>query len=144
MLRILFLLFLLVPLVEVYLFIRVGSLIGPLATVAICILTAVTGSFLVRAQGTQTIRRVQEKLRIGEPPAIDLVEGFLLLMAGLLLMTPGFFTDIAGMLCLVPSIRTRIAMLAIRRMIVSGPVRSDTTGVIIEGEFREEQDPRLR
>jgi len=144
MLRILLLLFLFVPLVEVYLFIQVGRVIGALPTIALCIFTAVSGTWLFRQQGMQTFRRVQEKVRLGEPPAVDMVEAMLVLLAGLLLLIPGFFTDIVGLLCLIPPVRARLARALTRRLTVNRPGRTDKGFVIIEGEYEEEQDKRLR
>jgi len=144
MLRLLFLLFLLVPLVEVYLFIQVGSVIGALPTIALCILTAMLGTWLFRQQGLQTVRRVQEKIRQGETPAIELIEGVILILAGLLLLTPGFFTDITGLLCLLPGMRARIARAIISSLPRVQAGQTDQKTVIIEGEFWEEQDKRLR
>lgn len=144
MLRILFLLFLIVPLVEVYLFIQVGRVIGALPTIALCIFTAVSGTWLFRQQGMQTFRRVQEKVRLGEPPAVDMVEAMILLLAGLLLLVPGFFTDIVALLCLIPPVRARLARALTRRLTVIRPATTEKGFVIIEGEFEEEQDKRLR
>jgi UPF0716 protein FxsA len=144
MLRFLLLLVLFVPLLEVYLFIQVGRVIGALPTIALCIFTAVSGSWLFRLQGLQTFRRVQEKIRLGEPPAVDMVEAVILLLAGLLLLIPGFLTDIAGLLCLIPPVRASLARVVTRRLTVIRPGRSEQGVVIIEGEFEEEQDKRLR
>jgi len=144
MLRLLFLLFLLVPLIEIYLFIQVGSVIGALPTIALCILTALLGTWLFRQQGLQTVRRVQEKIRQGDTPAVELIEGVILILAGLLLLTPGFFTDLTGLLCLLPGMRARIAHVIIRRLPRVQARNADPKTVIIEGEFFEEQDKRLR
>ena len=144
MFRILFILLLLVPLMEVYVFIKVGSLLGALPTVMLCILTAMLGTWLFRQQGMQTIRRVQEKLSQGEMPATDLVEGFILLLAGILLLLPGFLSDIAGLICLIPGLRTRIATALLGKMLIikSGNTKNQT--VIVEGEFWKDDDKRLR
>jgi UPF0716 protein FxsA len=144
MLRLLFLLLLLLPLIEVYLFIQVGSVFGALPTIALCLLTAGLGMVLFRLQGLQTLRRAQDKVRLGEAPAIDLIEGVILILAGLLLLTPGFFTDIAGLVCLLPGVRTRFAYLIINRIPGIQANRADPEVVIIEGEFWEERDKRLR
>lgn len=143
MFRLLLLLFLLVPLIEVYLFIRIGGWLGAAPTVLLCILTAVTGAILVRLQGLQTLSRVQQKLRLGETPAVEMIEGLILLLAGVLLMVPGFFTDLAGLLCLLPPLRTWLA----ETLLGHPAILRNTAGrriVIIEGEFHEEQDRRLR
>lgn len=101
----LFLLFIIVPLVEIYFLIRVGEVIGGLETIGLVILTAFIGAFLLRIQGFYTLNRVREQLARGQIPALELLEGLLLLMAGFLLLTPGFFTDAIGFMCLVPVLR---------------------------------------
>ena len=102
---ILALLFLSVPLLEIFLFIQVGGWIGAWPTVGLVVLTAVTGAFLLRWQGLATLARVQGSLRQGRLPARELVEGMLLVFGGALLLTPGLFTDAIGFLCLVPATR---------------------------------------
>lgn len=143
MLRLLFLLLLLVPLIEVYLFVQVGRLIGPLPTIMLCIVTAFAGTWLFRLQGMQTVRRVQQKLQQREAPAVDLVEALILAIAGLLLLVPGFFSDFIGLICLVPALRTRIARVLIARFAGLRPASGKGT-VTIEGEYWEDQDKRLR
>jgi len=111
----LFLVFLLVPLVEIYLLIKVGSIIGALPTVFMVVFTAVLGAFLLRLQGFATLARFQRSLAQGELPASTLIEGALLLLAGALLLTPGFFTDAVGFILLVPPLRRRFAGHLLRR-----------------------------
>lgn len=142
MFRILFLFVLLVPLIEVYLFVQVGRLIGALPTVLLCILMAFVGTWLFRLQGLQTVRRIQQKLNQHELPALDLVEAGILALAGLLMLIPGFFSDFIGLVCLIPAVRTRIAQLFVSRF-AGRMVRPDQT-VVIEGEYRVEEDKRLR
>ncbi|RMD78165.1 MAG: FxsA family protein [Gammaproteobacteria bacterium] len=122
--QILLLLFVLVPLLELYLLIKVGSVIGALPTVALVVLTALVGSALLRHQGLATLRRVQETLARGGVPAMELLEGALIVVGGLLLLTPGFFTDALGLLCLIPPVRRRFLRWAVRRgllILVAGP-----------------------
>lgn len=111
----LFLVFLLVPLVEIYLLIKVGSIIGALPTVFMVVFTAVLGAFLLRLQGFATLAQFQRSLAQGELPATTLIEGALLLLAGALLLTPGFFTDAVGFILLVPPLRRRFAGYLLRR-----------------------------
>ena len=92
----LFLVFLAVPLAELYLLIQIGGVIGAGWTVVLVVGTALLGAFLVRAQGVSTIRRVQQNIERGQLPAMELLEGLALLVAGALLLTPGFFTDAVG------------------------------------------------
>lgn len=102
--------FLIVPIVEIYLLIQVGSLIGVLPTVGLVILTAITGAALLRIQGLQTYLRFHRSLSEGRYPATEMLEGVALLVGGTLLLTPGFFTDGIGLVCLVPF--TRRALVA--------------------------------
>jgi UPF0716 protein FxsA len=106
----LFILFIIVPVIEIYLFIKVGGLIGALPTVGIVLLTAVVGAWMLRQQGLSTLGRVQSQLEAGALPAAEVLEGIVLLVGGALLLTPGFFTDVIGFLCLIPA--TRKAMLS--------------------------------
>jgi UPF0716 protein FxsA len=104
----LFLLFLIVPVIEVYFLIKVGSVIGGLPTVAILVLISLLGAWLVRSQGFRILTRVREELGEGRLPAAQLMDGALVLVGGLLLATPGFFTDFLGLFFLVPATRTLI------------------------------------
>ena len=143
--RSLVLLFVAVPLLELYILIHVGGLIGILPTIGICILTAVLGASLLRYQGLQTIARVQAKLSQGEIPATDMLEGVILLLCGFLLLTPGFFTDVIGFLCLVPPFRTFMATRILSQLLVKGSASSTTHhSVTIEGEFWDEENKRLK
>jgi UPF0716 protein FxsA len=98
----LFLLFTLVPLVELALLIKVGSLIGTRDTILIIIFTGVVGTLAVRAAGIQCLIRLQAELRSGRFPADEMFNGILILLAGALLITPGLITDTVGFLLLVP------------------------------------------
>jgi UPF0716 protein FxsA len=137
----LLLLFFTVPLVEIYVLIEVGGVIGAWPTIALVVLTAVIGAALIRAQGLATISRVQQELERGELPAVSIIEGALLLVAGALLLTPGFVTDTIGFLILVPPLRRRaVEAFVARRLVVTGG-RDGTGGPrVIEGEFRREDD----
>lgn len=138
---VLFLLFLLVPLAEVYLLIQVGGVIGALPTVGAVVFTALLGAFLVRRQGLATLHRAQAAVHQGAVPALEVFEGILLLVAGALLLTPGFFTDALGFLALVPPLR-RALFLALSRRVVVREVRPGADGNgrprVIEGEYRRE------
>ena len=101
----LFLAFTIVPVLEIYLLIKVGTLIGALQTVMIVIATGFIGASLARAQGLQTMMKVRESLNRGELPAEGLMDAFLIFFAGIVLLTPGFITDIAGLLMLYPPTR---------------------------------------
>ena len=140
----LLLLFFTVPLVEIYVLLEVGGVIGALPTVGLVVLTAVIGAGLIRAQGLATLGRIQAELDRGELPAVGIVEGFLLLVAGALLLTPGFVTDTLGFLVLIPPLRRRAieAFLEKRLMSVgsSAPPDDRPGPRVIEGEYRREDD----
>jgi len=145
MFKLLLLLFILIPLAEIYVLILVGGGIGALPTVSLCILTAALGTLLLRAQGIQTLKRVQDKIDRGELPATDVIEAFILLISGMLLLTPGFITDIIGFFCLVPGPRTRIATAILIWLIKQRHIHTSAVQQtdIIEGEFREETDEAI-
>jgi UPF0716 protein FxsA len=150
--QILFLLFLLVPLLEIYLLIKVGGIVGALPTVFLVVFTAVLGAGLLRIQGFSTMTRVRNTLAQGGIPAVEMLEGAVLLVAGALLLTPGFFTDAIGFLCLIPPVRRAMIKLALRRFFTpfgggrgpgAGRPPHDTPSHgprTIEGEFRREDD----
>ena len=106
----LFLLFLIVPVIEIYLLIQVGSMIGGLATVASLLFISALGAYLVRSQGFRIINEIRDELSRGRLPAAQLMDGALVFVGGVLLMTPGFFTDFLGIFFLVPASRRLIKM----------------------------------
>jgi UPF0716 protein FxsA len=103
------LIFILVPVVEIWLLITVGSEIGALPTIGLIFLTAVIGVAMIRWQGLTTLMRANERLHMGEMPAREMLEGMLLALAGVLLLVPGFATDALGFACLVPPVRHWLA-----------------------------------
>ena len=105
MFRILFLLFIIIPIVEISVLIQVGSVLGFWPTIAIVILTAWLGAKYVKQQGLATLRAVQEKTVMGQVPSEEIISGVMLLVAGVVLVTPGFVTDIIGLALLVPMVR---------------------------------------
>ena len=105
MLRVWPILFIVVPLIELYLIIKVGSLIGALWTVLLVVLTAVIGVSLLRIQGFNTLNRARQNMEAGTLPAMEMMEGMVLAVGGALLITPGFITDTLGFLCLIPASR---------------------------------------
>jgi len=105
MLRLLFILFITLPLLELYVLIHVGSGIGGLNTIALCLLTAFIGGILIRWQGLMTLMDAQRRMAAGDLPAEHAFHGILLALAGVLLFTPGFITDSAGFLLLFPPLR---------------------------------------
>jgi UPF0716 protein FxsA len=105
----LFLLFAIMPIVEISLLLNVGEMIGGWNTVAIVIFTAFFGAYLVRQQGLSTLMQAQSKMQAGSMPGQEMAEGLLLVIAGVLLVTPGFITDGIGFLFSLPFTRPTIA-----------------------------------
>ena len=105
----LFLLFAILPIVEIAILINVGEQIGGWYTVAIVILTAFAGAHLVRQEGLSTLMQAQQKMQAGVMPGQEMAEGLLLVIAGVLLVTPGFITDAIGFLLSLPMTRPLIA-----------------------------------
>jgi len=141
--RWLLLIFFSVPLAEIYVLVQVGGVIGAVPTIAIVVFTAVIGAAIIRHQGMSTLARVRHDLEQGELPAEALLEAAVLLVAGALLLTPGFVTDTLGFACLVPALRRTL----IRRFLfhrLRGAGRPPGTGPggprVIEGEFHREDD----
>ncbi|MFQ5624538.1 MAG: FxsA family protein, partial [Paracoccaceae bacterium] len=139
----LFLIFVTVPIVEIALFIEIGGWLGLFPTLAVVVLTAMAGTALVRQQGLATLARLQHSLSRGEDPVGHIAHGALILVAGVLLLTPGFFTDALGIAFLIPAIRQALiawgaARLAARVHVWAGGTahgpRHDTAGAI-DGEF---------
>ncbi|MHA3979696.1 FxsA family protein [Halovulum sp. GXIMD14794] len=100
--------FVAVPIIEIALFIQVGGWIGLWPTLAIVVLTAIAGTALMRAQGMATLAELQRRMSAGENPTGLLAHGAMILVAGVLLLTPGFFTDTVGFLLLLPPVRRAI------------------------------------
>lgn len=153
MFRVLFLLFLLVPLIEIYFLIQVGEVIGAGWTIFLVVATAVIGAFLLRMQGLSTLQRAQMSMSQHQLPAMEMMEGVALLISGGLLLTPGFFTDTFGFILLVPPFRQAL----LKKMMQSGQFSmhssmherrhfgQDRDSTIIEGEVVDkDDDPRLR
>ena len=104
----LFLAFTIIPIIEIYLLIEIGSIFGALTAVTLVILTGFLGAFLARMQGLQTLYRIQDSLSEGRMPSGELLDALLIVIAGLVLLTPGFLTDTAGFLLLIPATRNTI------------------------------------
>ncbi|KKC98363.1 FxsA family protein [Photobacterium halotolerans] len=109
MFPVLLFLFILVPIIEIALFVQVGGVLGLWPTLFLVLLTAVVGASLVRSQGIATLMSVQDRLNQGELPAQQIVEGVMLAVAGVLLLTPGFMTDTLGLVVLLPGPRAALA-----------------------------------
>ena len=100
--------FTIIPIIEIYLLIEIGSIFGALTAISLVILTGFLGAFMARMQGLQTLFRIQESLREGRMPSSDLLDALLIVIAGVVLLTPGFLTDSAGFLLLIPTTRNSI------------------------------------
>ena len=138
-----FILFLVVPFVEIYLLVEIGARIGAPWTILLVVMTAIVGAWLVRVQGLATWRRFQVSLSRSELPATALVEGLCLLIAGALLLTPGFFTDAAGFACLIPPFRRTLIRRFIQRGVwktEQGPARSPHSGEPLDGNYKRIDD----
>lgn len=148
--------FIVLPLIEIWVFIEIGAEIGAFSTIAVCVLTAVVGMAMLRVQGFATLMRARGQMDEGILPAKELFDGLCLLVAGAFLLTPGFVTDIFGFLLLVPAFRDFLRALVGRRLEThatvhvgpelggggggGAPRRGPRGGTVIEGEF-EEVDP---
>lgn len=133
------------PIVEMYLLIRVGGYLGAWPTIGLVLLTAAIGVVLLRWQGLATLTRGMRRMDLGELPAREMIEGLLLAVAGVLLLTPGFVTDVLGFALLWTRLRVTVANRLLARAGVGpgGPRRPGGGGpVVIEGEFesRTERD----
>ena len=147
MTQLLFVVFLVVPLVEIWLLIEVGSVIGAIWTVIMVVLTAMIGAALVRAQGLATLSRSQAQLRAGELPALEMFEGVALIVAGALLLTPGFFTDTVGFTLLIPPLRRRLIRAIMERKFIRPKASPEATASsngrrTLDGEFNRMDDER--
>ncbi len=161
--RIPLIIFIVIPIAELLLLFEVADWIGGVPTLLLVIVTAFVGLSVLKRQGFNTLTRANVRLRSGQLPAQEIVEGMMLAFAGALLLTPGFITDSVGFALLTPLIRRRIASKILRSGKgvffggISGrfsagthftrdrtrPGQSETEGDIVEGEYRDENSPRL-
>ena len=137
--------FLAIPVIEIAIFIQVGGLIGLWPTLALVLLTAVIGTFLVRSQGAQTLMALRRSLAELSDPSEPLAHGAMILFAGALLLTPGFFTDLLGFALLIPPLRLAVFRWLRARVRLQGfamgpgrpSARPATDDGVIDGEFEE-------
>ena len=161
---ILFILFIVMPFVEIALLIKLGDVLGFWRTIGIVVVTAVVGAYVLQAQGAATLRRVSQSMTSGEPPIKPMVDGFFLAISGAFLLTPGVVTDAIGLLLLVPPVRDAIARWGFGRIVKSAnfrvrtyeagqergeptgdagkkpgppPRKAPGNGTVIDGEFEE-------
>ena len=160
----LFFLFTTVSLLEIFVLVKVGSFLGAATTILLVIITALVGSALVRSQGLQLVAQLQQRLAQGEMPGQQLIEGIMLIITGVLLVTPGFVTDLSGLLLLQPTIRAAIAKAILANVNFSSATMGggfsqshggfsqsqsgfskpnlDNDSDIIEGEFERKDDDK--
>ena len=131
------LLFIVIPLVELYVIIAVGEEIGAFWTVILVLLTAVIGVNLLRIQGMSTLMRAQRNMAQGDVPAMEMMEGLALAVGGVLLITPGFITDSIGFLCLIPASRQAI----IRYIMTKATVQTGFGGQSEHWQSSQQQKP---
>ena len=138
------------PLVEIAVFVLVGSHIGVLATIGLVIATSVLGGVLLRIQGLGAMARISAAMERGEAPGRDLVHGLMIMVAGLLLLVPGFVTDAVGLLLFIPPVRDLGWRLIRNRIVIVGAPNSGPGAAwrrprgrtidLDEDEFRREDD----
>jgi UPF0716 protein FxsA len=137
----LILIFIVVPIVELYVIIQVGQAIGALWTIAILIADSLLGSALLRSQGRAAWRRFRVAVAEGRPPAREVIDGALIIFGGAFLITPGFVTDVIGVLLLLPPTRAAFRALLVRRFRSRLVVSLAGAGA---GAGRARRDPRAR
>jgi UPF0716 protein FxsA len=145
----------LLPLVELALLVKAGQLVGFWATLGLMVVAGVLGAFVLSRQSRGALRRAAKAIEEGRPPVADALDSALLMMAGLLLITPGFLTDLLALLLLIPPVRHALARWTIRRLLARGAIDAQPDdpqgeaagasphpteahqgkGPIIEGEF---------
>ena len=126
----LFLAFTLIPLVEIYLLIKLGQNFGAITSILLVIFTGILGAYLARMEGLRTLFRIQETLREGRMPGEELMDALLIAIAGLVLITPGFITDVVGFLLLFPFTRMLAKNWLKERMRVKSTFRDDDDVII--------------
>ena len=140
----LFVLFLAIPLIEIALFVQIGGVIGLWWTLAIVIFTAILGTTMIRTQGAMAMVNLRSSFNELRDPTEPLAHGALILIAGMLLLTPGFFTDGVGFALLMPPVRMAVFRYLAARITVAQfqmgsqtSYRSSAQGDVIDGEFEE-------
>lgn len=145
MFRIFFLIFLLVPLIELYVLIQVGSIIGALPTILLTVVTAIVGASLMKNQGVSTMQRAQQSLSQGVVPETEMMEGLFIFLGGLFLLIPGFITDTLGLLFLIPPVRHLLAKKFIQQRKSSyARYHGRDDGNIYEAEWTESKDGQVK
>ncbi len=115
-----------IPLIEIALLVKVGQAIGTWWTLAIVLASAFAGMYVLHRQGFAVMQRTMEAMAAGKPPVGPMVDGAFLMLAGLLLITPGLMTDVMALLLLIPVVRHRVAAWSVRKVLRSAYVRTST------------------
>lgn len=123
-------LFLVIPLVELYVIIQVGQAIGALNTVGLLLLDSLVGGWLMKREGFAVLRRLQDQMQQGRVPGKELVDAFLILFGGALMLAPGFLTDLVGMALLLPPVRGVVRRVLARRLTIAAVNRGGFGDVI--------------
>lgn len=122
----LFLLFTLFPILEILILMQISLLLGPLATIILVVGTGFAGASLAKLQGLQTVLRIRDNMKQGIMPGDEVIDAFLIFVAGVLLITPGLLSDICGILLLLPKTRARAKRFLVReidRLVKRGTLR---------------------
>jgi UPF0716 protein FxsA len=135
-LQVILLLFILIPIIEIAVFIQVGDILGLATTIAVVIITAVLGVNLLKKQGLKAWSEIQLKMAQGQVPALEMASAAQLLFAGGLLLTPGFVTDAVGFSLMVPAVRTLVAQFLMRRWTIQASQFSHQSSFNTSSEFK--------
>jgi UPF0716 protein FxsA len=122
----LFLLFTLFPILEILILMQISALLGPLSAIILVVGTGFAGASLAKIQGFQTVQRIRENMKQGIMPGDEVFDAFLIFVAGVLLITPGFISDVCGIILLMPNTRARVKRYlvnAINKRIKNGTLR---------------------
>ncbi|QQG28923.1 FxsA family protein [Pectobacterium carotovorum] len=124
--------------IEISLFIQVAEVLGVAMTLLLVVFTSCVGVSLVRNQGMKTLVQMQQKMAAGESPAAEMVKSVSLVLAGFLLLIPGFLTDLLGLLLLLPPVQKSLTLKLMPHLHIwrSGPGASSSGGNIFEGEYQ--------
>ena len=130
--------------IEITLFIQVAHVLGVLLTMVLVIFTSCIGVSLVKTQGVKNFMLMQQKLAQGESPAAEMIKSVSLIIAGFLLLLPGFFTDLLGLLLLLPPVQKHLTLKLMPHLRVwRGPGAGPDSGYTMEGEYERKENDRL-